>query len=365
MRAIAESAYRHGAKFVDVAVVRPVGQARADRARARRHARLRAAVVRRAHPRARRRTAPRGSRCRGRRRPACSRTSTRCAPAATGCRRVKESGKVVNDRTTNWSIVPCPTPAWAKLVFPDLDERGGAGHARRAESCTCCGSTSPIRSPPGASAPTTLVSIAAPADRARLRRAPLRGPGHRPDDRAAARRAAGRRRASRPSTASSTCRTSRPRRCSPRPTRSAPTATSPPPSRSCWSTAPSCATCACASRAAARCRSTPTPRRRRCARSSSTTSGAARLGEVALVDAEGRIGKLDTVFYDTLLDENAASHIALGQGFPFLVDGRRPRPLNESQIHIDFMIGSPDMAVTGITADGDRVPVLVQGHWQI
>ena len=48
--------------------------------------------------------------------------------------------------------------------------------------------------------------------------------------------------------------------------------------------------------------------------------GAARLGEVALVDAEGRIGKLDTVFYDTLIDENAASHIALGQAFPFLVD---------------------------------------------
>ena len=46
--------------------------------------------------------------------------------------------------------------------------------------------------------------------------------------------------------------------------------------------------------------------------------GAARLGEVALVDREGRIGALDTVFYDTLLDENAASHIALGHGFPFL-----------------------------------------------
>ena len=46
--------------------------------------------------------------------------------------------------------------------------------------------------------------------------------------------------------------------------------------------------------------------------------GAARLGEVALVDGEGRIGALDTVFYDTLLDENAASHIALGRGFPFL-----------------------------------------------
>ena len=51
-----------------------------------------------------------------------------------------------------------------------------------------------------------------------------------------------------------------------------------------------------------------------------TDDGAARLGEVALVDREGRIGELGTIFYDTLLDENAASHIALGQGFPFLLD---------------------------------------------
>jgi aminopeptidase len=93
--------------------------------------------------------------------------------------------------------------------------------------------------------------------------------------------------------------------------------------------------------------------------------GAARLGEAALVDAEGRIGKLDTVFYDTLIDENAASHIALGQGFPFLIsDGDRDR-VNESEIHIDFMIGSPEMRVTGLTREGDRVPVLVDGKWQI
>jgi aminopeptidase len=94
-------------------------------------------------------------------------------------------------------------------------------------------------------------------------------------------------------------------------------------------------------------------------------AGAGRLGEVALVDGEGRIGKLDTVFYDTLLDENAASHIALGQGFPFLIDDADRGRSNESQIHIDFMIGRNDMTVTGITADGARVPVLVDGHWQV
>ena len=98
--------------------------------------------------------------------------------------------------------------------------------------------------------------------------------------------------------------------------------------------------------------------------------GAARIGEIALVDREGRIGQLETVFYDTLLDENAASHIALGQGFPFLVGGigngdGGAGEVNSSEIHIDFMIGSNDLAVTGITAGGERVPVLRDGTWQI
>ena len=94
--------------------------------------------------------------------------------------------------------------------------------------------------------------------------------------------------------------------------------------------------------------------------------GAARLGEIALVDREGRIGQLDTVFYDTLLDENAASHIALGQGFPFLVAGSDGGgEVNQSEIHIDFMIGSNELAVTGLTAAGERVPVLRDGSWQV
>jgi aminopeptidase len=93
--------------------------------------------------------------------------------------------------------------------------------------------------------------------------------------------------------------------------------------------------------------------------------GASRLGEVALVDREGRIGALDTVFFDTLLDENAASHIALGSAYAMTVgDADHPR-LNESQIHVDFMIGSDDVAVTGITREGDRVPVLRGGSWQV
>jgi aminopeptidase len=94
-----------------------------------------------------------------------------------------------------------------------------------------------------------------------------------------------------------------------------------------------------------------------------TDHGASRLGEVALVDGAGRIGALDTVFYDTLLDENAASHIAFGQGFPFLLED--PARSNTSEIHVDFMIGGPDVRVTGITAGGDSVPVLIDGEWQV
>jgi len=96
-----------------------------------------------------------------------------------------------------------------------------------------------------------------------------------------------------------------------------------------------------------------------------TDDGAARLGEVALVDREGRIGELGTIFYDTLLDENAASHIALGQGFPFVLDEQDRDRSNDSEIHIDFMIGSDDLSVTGITSAGERVPVLVDGRWRL
>jgi aminopeptidase len=94
--------------------------------------------------------------------------------------------------------------------------------------------------------------------------------------------------------------------------------------------------------------------------------GASRLGEIALVDKEGRIGPLRTVFYETLLDENAASHIALGNAYTFPVEDEADRErVNKSGIHVDFMIGSNELDVDGITRDGDRVPVLRGGSWQI
>jgi aminopeptidase len=94
--------------------------------------------------------------------------------------------------------------------------------------------------------------------------------------------------------------------------------------------------------------------------------GASRLGEIALVDKEGRIGPLGTVFYETLLDENAASHIALGNAYTFPVEDEADRArVNTSGIHVDFMIGSNEVDVDGITSEGDRVPVLRGGSWQI
>jgi aminopeptidase len=94
-------------------------------------------------------------------------------------------------------------------------------------------------------------------------------------------------------------------------------------------------------------------------------AGARRLGELALVDGEGRIGPLGTVFYNTLLDENASSHIALGNGFPFLVGDKDRERANVSAQHIDFMIGSAELDVDGVTADGERVPVLRKLAWQL
>jgi len=98
----------------------------------------------------------------------------------------------------------------------------------------------------------------------------------------------------------------------------------------------------------------------------SMDEGAARLGEIALVDREGRIGPLETVFYDTLIDENAATHIALGSGYDHPVEDAADKArINQSRVHVDFMIGSPGLAVDGVTRDGDVVAVLRDGAWAI
>ncbi len=112
--------------------------------------------------------------------------------------------------------------------------------------------------------------------------------------------------------------------------------------------------------------STPSGARTRCERPWPATRSGSRLGELALVDGDGRIGPLETVFFDTLLDENAASHIALGNGYATGVDDPADEErVNAAGIHIDLMIGTPELAVDGITSAGDAVPLLRGGAWQI
>ena len=94
-----------------------------------------------------------------------------------------------------------------------------------------------------------------------------------------------------------------------------------------------------------------------------TDEGAARLGEVAMVDAEGRIGATGRVYMETLLDENAASHVALGNGYHSQVGEEDRARVNTSAIHVDVMIGSPEVDVVGITASGEEVPVLTGGQF--
>jgi aminopeptidase len=90
-----------------------------------------------------------------------------------------------------------------------------------------------------------------------------------------------------------------------------------------------------------------------------------RLGEVALVDSTSRIGQTGRTYFNTLLDENAAAHIAFGAGFGGTRTMKPVRYLNDSTIHLDVMIGSPDFEVTGVLASGRRVSVIRDGLWQI
>jgi aminopeptidase len=102
-----------------------------------------------------------------------------------------------------------------------------------------------------------------------------------------------------------------------------------------------------------------------------TDDGANRLGEVALVDRYSAVGETGLVFYDTLFDENASSHIALGASIlhavpwaqPLSPDERHSRGVNQSSIHTDFMIGSNSVDVDGVTASGDAAPILRDGNW--
>jgi aminopeptidase len=95
-----------------------------------------------------------------------------------------------------------------------------------------------------------------------------------------------------------------------------------------------------------------------------TDRNARRLGEVALVDRTSRIGQTGRTYSNTLLDENAAAHIAFGAGFPNTRESGA-QSVNRSSLHLDVMIGTDDFEVTGIAGRGRRVPLIAEGKWQI
>jgi aminopeptidase len=101
-----------------------------------------------------------------------------------------------------------------------------------------------------------------------------------------------------------------------------------------------------------------------------TDRGAARLGEVALVDGTSAVGRTGVLFGDLLFDENATSHIAWGGAYSFTVPdlpddeaAREERGVNDSVVHQDVMIGGPEVDVVGVDAAGNEVPIIVDDAW--
>jgi aminopeptidase len=276
--------------------------------------------------------------------------------------RVPESNIVLNERTTNWTIVPCPTEAWAKLVFPDRDPGEALAELwRQIAHVLRLDEPDPVAA--WVKRAAELTSAAERLAARNLDAIHFRGPGT--DLRVGLL----------PSSRWQAARFSRDDGLAHMP--NLPTEevfTTPDPQRAdgvVRSTKPlftggtiirglevefqgGRAVRIDADEGADALR-----------QSAAKDDGAARLGEVALVDGHGRIGPLGTVFYDTLLDENAASHIALGQGFEFVVGADSVDRINSSEIHIDFMIGSPEVDVDGVTQDGETVAVLRGGDWQV
>ena len=277
--------------------------------------------------------------------------------------RVPEAMKVLNDATTNWTIVPCPTPAWASLVYPRLEPPAALerlwseiAHVTRLDE------PDPVRE--WGNRLRELKRVSAALDALKLDRVRFEGPGtdlsigllpsstwlaakfetadgieHQPNI---------------PTEEVFT---------TPDPERVEGVVTSTKPLFTSGTTITGLQVRFEGGRAV----QVDAEQGAEVIRGMiAADAGAARLGEVALVDREGRIGPLGTVFFDTLLDENAASHIALGHGYVAgVADPADTERANKSVIHTDFMIGSNEVAVTGFLPNGDEVPLLRDGIWQI
>ncbi len=102
-----------------------------------------------------------------------------------------------------------------------------------------------------------------------------------------------------------------------------------------------------------------------------TDEGARSIGEVALVPHQSPISDTNIIFFNTLFDENASNHLALGSAYAFNIEGGKDmspeeleeKGLNQSITHVDFMMGSADMNIDGIHKDGSKEPVFRNGGW--
>ncbi len=276
--------------------------------------------------------------------------------------RVRESIEIVNQRTTNWTAAPCPTPSWAELVHPSVATPEALAQLWR-DVAHICRLDEPDPMAAWEARMDGLLAVAGKLDALGLDALRFEGPG---TDLTVGLLPSGRWHCARISTIDGVIHVP-----------NIPTEevfTTPDPARThgyVRSTKPLFVSGAMVSglrvrfehgHAVAIDADQGADALRALTR---RDAGSSRLGEVALVDGASRIGTLDTVFFDTLLDENAASHIALGEGLDFTVGEEDHSRINRSELHIDFMIGSDEVAVTGIERRGGEVPLLRDGAWQI
>jgi aminopeptidase len=277
--------------------------------------------------------------------------------------RVPESMRVVNDGTTNWTIVPCPTAGWATLVYPRL-EPAAALERLWSEVGHICRLDEPDPIAAWQARQDQLLRVAAALDELDLDRLHFEGPG---TDLTIGLLPSSQWVAAKFTTVDGIdCQANIPTEevfTTPDPERVDGVVTATKPLFALGTTITGLRVRFEGGRAV----QIDAEQGAEVARGiAATDDGAARLGEVALVDREGRIGPLDTVFYDTLLDENAASHLALGAGYQKPVDDPADVPrINQSAVHTDFMIGGNEVSVTGVRRSGESVTLLRNGDWHI